>query len=85
MTFTKYFLKCHLIFVLITFALIIFQDTQSIHRESSSENVRGRRPNADIMSRVEQEVSRVRGAQEKWKGTVVEQRRNIYDRHTMLN
>jgi len=30
-------------------------------------------------------VNRVKGEQEKWKGTVSEQRKNIYDRHTMLN
>ena len=42
------------------------------------------RPGA-FVSRVKHEVNRVKGEQQKWKGQVQEQRRNIYDRHTMLN
>lgn len=30
-------------------------------------------------------LNRMTDEQKKWKGTVQEQRRNIYDRHTMLN
>lgn len=30
-------------------------------------------------------MTRVRDQQNRWKGTVQEQRKNIYDRHTMLN
>ncbi|XP_013400403.1 transmembrane protein 9 isoform X3 [Lingula anatina] len=30
-------------------------------------------------------VTRVRDTQERWKGTVQEQRKNIFDKHTMLN
>nr|KAG5711079.1 hypothetical protein BaRGS_004723 [Batillaria attramentaria] len=30
-------------------------------------------------------INRVTDEQKRWKGTVQEQRRNIYDRHTMLN
>jgi hypothetical protein len=47
--------------------------------------MQGRPRSGDLMSRVRQEVDRVRGEQLRWKGTVQEQRRNIYDRHTMLN
>ena len=35
-----------------------------------------------VMSRVRHQV---RGEQQRWKGTVQEQRRHIYDHHTMLN
>lgn len=38
-----------------------------------------------VMSRVKHKVCSVRGEQQKWKGTVQEQRKHIYDRHTMLN
>lgn len=38
-----------------------------------------------VMSRVKNKVCSVRGEQQKWKGTVQEQRKHIYDRHTMLN
>lgn len=38
-----------------------------------------------VMLRVKHEVQRMRGEQERWKGTVQEQRKHIYDRHTMLN
>jgi len=43
------------------------------------------RPRVGVMSRVKHEVNRVKGEQEKWKGTVKEQRKIIFDRHTMLN
>jgi len=35
-----------------------------------------------VMSRVRHQV---RGEQQRWKGAVQEQRRHIYDHHTMLN
>jgi TMEM9 len=38
-----------------------------------------------VISRMKREVRRVHGEAQKWKGTVQEQRKNIYDRHTMLN
>jgi len=38
-----------------------------------------------LMTRVKHEVQKVHGEQQKWKGTVQEQRRHIYDAHTMLN
>lgn len=38
-----------------------------------------------VMLRVKHEVQRMRGEQERWKGAVQEQRKHIYDRHTMLN
>ncbi|KAK2160427.1 hypothetical protein LSH36_133g01025 [Paralvinella palmiformis] len=58
-------------------------DTQSIQPGGMLEDTT--RPRGAIMMRVKHEVSRVRGEQQKWKGTVQEQRRHIYDRHTMLN
>jgi len=38
-----------------------------------------------VISRVKTEVRRVHGEAQRWRGTVQEQRRHIYDRHTMLN
>lgn len=38
-----------------------------------------------VMLRVKHEVQRMRGEQERWKGKVLEQRKHIYDRHTILN
>ena len=38
-----------------------------------------------MMSRVRHKMRNMAGEQERWKGTVQEQRRNIYDRHNMLN
>lgn len=61
----------------------ILQDTQSLQPGGMLEDTT--RPRGAIMMRVKHEVSRVRGEQQKWKGTVQEQRKHIYDRHTMLN
>ena len=55
-------------------------DTQAIHRPDEGARVR-----PTVLSRVKYEVGKVRGEQRKWKGQVQEQRRHIYDRHTMLN
>lgn len=38
-----------------------------------------------VISRVKTEVRRVHGEAQRWRGTVQEQRKHIYDRHTMLN
>ncbi len=47
--------------------------------------VRARHPGQPILTQVRQQVNKAKGEQEKWKGTVQEQRRNVYDRHNMLN
>ena len=60
-----------------------FQDTQSVTQHLDDIGPRARR--GPIISRVQHQVNRAKGEQEKWKGTVQEQRRNVYDRHTMLN
>ena len=60
-----------------------FQDTQSVTQQVDDMGPRARR--GPIISRVQHQVNRAKGEQEKWKGTVQEQRRNVYDRHTMLN
>ncbi len=52
-------------------------------RVEDDETPRARR--GPIISRVQHQVNRAKGEQQKWKGTVQEQRRNVYDRHTMLN
>jgi len=62
------------------------EDTQSVSTERIIEDGGGARPRPGaLMSRVKHEVNRVKGEQAKWKGTVSEQRKNIFDRHTMLN
>lgn len=58
-------------------------DTQTLHRMTEMDSRPPR--SGDVISRVRHEVRRVQGEQRKWKGTVQEQRKNIYDRHTMLN
>ena len=65
-------------------SLFLFQSAASAQTPSSQENLRVR-PSRDLTSRIGHEVSRVRGAQQKWVGQVEEQRKNIFDRHTMLN
>ena len=59
------------------------KDTQSVTQHVDDMGPRARR--GPIISRVQHQVNRAKGEQEKWKGTVQEQRRNVYDRHTMLN
>jgi len=57
------------------------EDTQSQSRILPEST----RPATGVISRVKHEVNRVRADQQKWKGTVQEQRRNIFDRHIMLD
>jgi len=38
-----------------------------------------------VISRVKTEVRRVHGEAQRWRGTVQEQRRHIYDRRILLN
>ncbi|ELU18840.1 hypothetical protein CAPTEDRAFT_226754 [Capitella teleta] len=58
-------------------------DTQSVHRPEEENSTRPR--NGPITNRVKHEVHRLRDEQQRWKGTVSEQRKHIFDRHTMLN
>lgn len=63
------------------------QRMSSPWRPSSSpdEGVAMRPAPPGVISRVKTEVRRVHGEAQRWRGTVQEQRRHIYDRHTMLN
>lgn len=60
-----------------------FQDDGTVtHSRRDAPQMQRR---SGIVSRVRMEMSRVKGEQERWKQTVQQQRRNIYDSHTMLN
>ena len=60
------------------------QDTQNIIPAPAESGGARARP-GELINRVKYEVNKVKGEQQKWKGTVKEQRRHIYDTHTMLN
>lgn len=53
--------------------------------QSSSPDEAEMRAPPGVISRVKTEVRRVHGEAQRWRGTVQEQRKHIYDRHTMLN
>lgn len=54
-------------------------------RREEDQGAEGEVSGGGVFSRVRRKVLGVAGRQEKWKGTVSEQRRNIYDTHSMLN
>ena len=57
-----------------------FHDVQEVHGSDWTATTSADR--VSVMSRVRHQV---RGEQQRWKGAVQEQRRHIYDHHTMLN
>jgi len=65
--------------------IVCFQDTRTVPRHMAEDGVTMSAQPPGVISRVRHKVRTIAGEQEKWKGTVQEQRRNIYDRHNMLN
>lgn len=61
--------------------LTIFSYLQDEHSVTSTAPVISRME----LTRQRSIINRVSDEQKKWKGTVQEQRKNIYDRHSMLN
>jgi hypothetical protein len=61
------------------------EDMSGVRPEASTSPTVGATPTADMSARQRSLLNMVQKEQKKWKGTVQEQRRNIYDRHSMLN
>jgi len=57
-------------------------DAQSVDRQPAAPPLVTISDGSSVMSRVRHQV---RGEQQRWKGAVQEQRKHIYDHHTMLN
>ncbi|KAK7107672.1 proton-transporting V-type ATPase complex assembly regulator TMEM9-like isoform X2 [Littorina saxatilis] len=61
------------------------EEDMSTHRPSQLDVAGAAASASEAYARQRSLLNRVTDEQKKWKGTVQEQRRNIYDRHTMLN
>lgn len=70
----------YLVYILLIIENFIFKDDQSVSQVPQFES--GTRPR---MGRQKSVINYVSNEQKRWKSTVQEQRRNIYDKHTMLN
>ncbi|CAG5119154.1 unnamed protein product [Candidula unifasciata] len=61
------------------------EDMSGVRAEGDASPSAGATPTSELSARQRSLLNIVQKEQKKWKGTVQEQRRNIYDRHSMLN